>query len=366
MTLFLDNPAVEQVLTMAECMDALEEAHAEMGRGRVANGPTFRILTPQSAADIAGASDPVHHVYTSLSASIKKWNVVGQRVDSAFIHYPIVNGVQRQVQLASPANGKFCGFVKLYDSITCEPLAIIHDGFLQKYRVAGTEGLGTKWLAKKNAKTLGLIGSGWQASAAIEAHCLARTFELVKVYSPTKSKREAFAKEWSAKLGVTVRAVDTAEEATRGSDVVNTVTNALTPVIDTAWIEPGMFITTVKDSNELDLAAFERADLLVFNRPGPMWERYAIGGLDGFPEQGHELWGQGNKIDWVNITIFGEVVAGIKPGRTNDDQVIILPLKGDGMQFTAVAYRIYELAKKRGLGTKVDTDLWLQDAKYIP
>jgi ornithine cyclodeaminase/alanine dehydrogenase-like protein (mu-crystallin family) len=148
--------------------------------------------------------------------------------------------------------------------------------------------------------------------------------------------------------------------------VINTATNALDPVVDTAWLEPGMFITTVKDSNELNLASLERADLLVVNRHGPMWERFAIGGTAGFPEHGKELWGQGSKIDWDNMTIFGEIVAGKKPGRTSDDQVIIMPVKGDGMQFAAVAYRVYELAKQRGLGVEIDTDLWLQDSKYIP
>jgi alanine dehydrogenase len=364
--LFIDNPAVEQVLTMAECMDALEQAHAELGRGQAVNGPVFRLLTPQPVKEVPGATDPVYHVYSSLSAAIKKWNVVAQRVDSDFIHYPHVGKERREVRLPGGQSGKFCGFVKLYDSITCEPLAVIHDGFLQKFRVAGTEGLGRKWLAKKNAKVLAIIGSGWQATAAIQAHALARTFDLVKVFSPTQSKRETFAKEWSAALGLDVRAVDTAREAVRGADVINTATNALDPVIDTAWIEPGMFITTVKDSNELDLAALERADLLTYNKFGEMWQRHAIGGLDNFPERGKELWGQGDKIDWANIPLFGEIVAGLKPGRTSDDQVIILPVKGDGLQFAAVAYRIYELAKKAGLGTKIDTELWLQDAKYIP
>ena len=105
----------------------------------------------------------------------------------------------------------------------------------QKY-VTIIASLSTKYLAKKSAKVLGLIGSGWQASAAIQAHCLARRFELVKVYSPTKANRERFARSWSETLKVDVKPVDTAEEAVRGSDVVNAVTNALDPVIKTEWV----------------------------------------------------------------------------------------------------------------------------------
>lgn len=366
MTLFLTNQDVEQVLTMAECMDALEQVHQELGQGRAVNGPIFRILTPRKKNEVPGATEPVHHVYTSLSASILKWNVVCNRVDSDFIHYPYVNGLRREVRLPGAPSNKFCGFVKLYSSLTSEPLAIIHDGYLQKFRVAGTEGLGTKYLAKKNAKVLGLIGSGWQASAAIQAHCLARRFELVKVYSPTKANRERFARSWSETLKVDVKPVDTAEEAVRGSDVVNAVTNALDPVIKTEWVEPGMFITTVKDSNELEIATLERADLLATNRPGPMWVRYPIGGFEGFPEHLKEYWGTSLKIDWDCMPLLGEIMVGRREGRINERQVIVLMVKGDGIQFAAVGYRVYELAKARRLGTEVPTELFLQGREYIP
>jgi len=366
MTLFLNNHDVEKVLTMSECMDALEQAHQELAYGRAVNGPIFRILTPRKKEEVPGATEPVHHVYTSLSASILKWNIVCNRVDSDFIHYPYVDGLRREIRLPGSSSNKFCGFVKLYSSVSCEPLAIIHDGYLQKFRVAGTEALGTKYLAKKNAKILGLIGSGWQATAAIQAHCLARRFELAKVYSPTKANREKFAHTWSKRLNVEVKPVDTAEEAVRGSDVVNTLTNALDPVIKTEWIEPGMFITTVKDSNELELATLDKADLVAANRPGPMWVRYPIGGFEGFPEHRKEYWGASPKVDWERMPLLGEIMVGRREGRKDDRQVIVLMVKGDGIQFGAVAYRVYELAKARGLGTEVPTELYLQGREFIP
>jgi ornithine cyclodeaminase/alanine dehydrogenase-like protein (mu-crystallin family) len=366
MTRFVDNPDVEKILTISECMDALEQAYLELGHGRAINGPKFRLLTPRSTQEVPGACEPVHHVYTSLSASIAKWNVVCNRVDSDFIHYPTVNGHRREVRLPGPLNGKFCGFVKLYDSLSSEPIAIVHDGYLQKFRVAGTSGLGTKYLAKSNARVLGLIGTGWQASAAIQAHCAARKFDLVKVYSPTERIRASFAKQWADALDVDVRAVSSGEDAVRGSDVISTATNSIDPVLKTSWIEPGMFITSVKESNELEFSALERADVLVFNRSGPTWQRFAIGGVEDIPEQRNEYWGRGSKIDWKNMPVFGEIVAGLKPGRQNDDQVIVFPVNGDGVQFAAVAYRVYQLAKKLGLGKEVNTDFWLQDAKYTP
>lgn len=366
MTLFIDNPTVETLLTVEDCLDALEQGHAELGHGQAINGPKFRILTPRDPSHIEGGTDPVHHVYTSLSGAIAKWNISCNRVDSDFIHYPEINGLRREVRAPGPPRGKFCGFVKLYDTLTAEPIAIVHDGYLQKFRVAGTCALGTKYLAKKNSKVLGLIGSGWQQSAGIQAHCAVHPFELVKIYSPTKENREAFATEWSEKLCIDIQAVGSAEEAVRGSDVINTATNAVDPVIKPEWIEPGMLITAVKDATEISLETFERADYIVSNRSGPNWQRLAIGGTDTIPEQNHDSWGRGDKIDWESVSIFGEIVAGIKPARTSDEQIILFPVSGDGVQFASIAYRIYQRAKEHGMGTEIDTDLWLQDAKYIP
>ncbi len=365
MTLFIDNPTVEKILTVEDCIDALEQGHTELGHGRAINGPKFRIMTPADPSHIEGGTDPLHHVYTSLNGAIAKWNVTCNRVDSDFIHYPEINGLRREVRVPGPPRGMFCGYVQLYDSRTAEPIAIVHDGYLQKFRVAGTCALGTKYLAKNNSRVLGLIGSGWQQSAGVQAHCAIHDFELVKIYSPNHRNREAFAAEWRQKLGINIIAVDSAEEAVRDADVINTATNAIDPVMKTEWVKPGMLITAVKDTTEIEIETFELADLIVANRDGPNWHRFAIGGTDVIPEQDKEHWGNGN-VDWDAVPLFGKIVAGLKPGRNNDDQVILFPVSGDGVQFAAIAYRLYKRAIELGLGTEIDTKLWLQGAEYIP
>jgi alanine dehydrogenase len=366
MPLFLSNSDVERVLDMATCMEVLDEAYKEAGHGRAIDAPVLRILTPRSKEEVPGATEPIYHGYSCCPAAISKWNVACDRVDSDFIHYPYINGVQRQVRLPGSPSNRFCGLITLYSSLTGEPLAVIHDGYLQKFRVGATSGLGTKYLAKRKAKVLGLIGSGWQASAAIEAHCLVRPFELVKVYSPTQANREEFARTWSEKLQLEVKAVDSAEEAVRGSDVVNANTNSLESVMRTEWIEPGMYIVPVKDFNELELTTLERADRLVSTTPWPQWAYYGIGGLEGFPEHGKQYWGHVPTIDWEGIPLLGEVIAGKKEGRSDEEQVTILLNKGHGLQFAAVGYRVYRLAKEKGLGTEIDTGLYLQGKEYIP
>ena len=85
------------------------------------------------------------------------------------------------------------GLVQLFSLETGEPLAIIQDGFLQKARVGGTSALGVKYLARKDAKVLGLFGSGLQAGAHIEAISKVRQLEKVKIYSPNEEHRQGFA-----------------------------------------------------------------------------------------------------------------------------------------------------------------------------
>ena len=123
-----------------------------------------------------------------------------------------------------------------------------------------------------------MIGSGWQATAQVEAHCHARpSIREVRVYSPNARRREAFAAEMANKVKAKVRAVASAEAAVRGASIVATATNSIEPVLLASWLEPGMFITSVKEL-EFEDAVYERCDVLTGNRRGPTWARYVVGG----------------------------------------------------------------------------------------
>jgi ornithine cyclodeaminase/alanine dehydrogenase-like protein (mu-crystallin family) len=106
--------------------------------------------------------------------------------------------------------------------------------------------------------------------------------------------------------------------------------------------------------------------VLTANRHGPMWQRYAIDGAEVIPEQGRDYWGKPSRIDWEQLPLLGDVMLGQHPGRTSDDQITGLILRGDGVQFTAVGARIYKLCREQGLGVELPRELFLQDEKYIP
>jgi alanine dehydrogenase len=367
--LVIDNPTVEQVLTVPDVIEALDHCHRALASGDAINAPNYRVFTPRDGKDYVGFPEggtPTHHAFTSLTGAIASLGVTSDRVDSDIITYVKRGDRMRQIRVPGTKDRKFCGMIYLYSSKTGELLAIIHDGYLQKFRVAGTAAIATKYLSREDSKVMGLIGTGWQAQAQILCQPAVRKLTRVKVYSPTPGNSGAFAKRWEREAGVEIEPVVTAREAVKGCDFVITATNAPQAVVMADWLEPGQFITGVKDQ-ELEMAGWERCDQVVVNRHGAFWQRYAIGGLDVIPEHGQDRIGKpSDKIDWSKVPTLGDVMIGKHPGRTSADQIIGMILGGDGVQFTAVGARIYQRCVEQGRGHELARDLFLQDEKYIP
>lgn len=237
---------------------------------------------------------------------------------------------------------------------------------MQKTRVGGLAGVASKYLARKDADILAVIGSGWQATAQVEAHCRARpSIREVRVYSPNEKRREAFAIEMASKVKAKVKAVASAEAAVRGAAIVATATNSIEPVLLASWLEPGMFITSVKEL-EFEDEVYARCDLLTGNRRGPTWSRYVVGGSQTIVEQGREIWYRWSQQQWKAVRLLGRVIAGREPGRSDDKQIIAFMNQGEGMQFAAVGRKLYDLARERGLGVSAPLEWFHQDKKYIP
>ena len=370
--LVIDNPTVEQVLTVPEVIDALEHCHRALASGDAINAPNYRVFTPRDGKDYGPqfpeGGNPTHHAFTSLTGSIASLDVTSDRVDSDIITYVQAGGQEmRQIRVPGTHDRKFCGMIYLYSSKTGELLAMIHDGYLQKFRVAGTAAIGTKYLARKNAKVMGLIGTGWQAQAQVLCQPAVRDLDKIKVYSPTPGHSAAFAERWADEAGVEI-VPGRFGARSRARVPTSSSPRPMRPqaVVMADWLEPGQFITGVKDE-ELEMTGWERCDVMVVNRKGAFWQRYAIGGVEVIPEHGAIASAEPpEKIDWDKVPLLGDVVIGKHPGRTSDDQIIGLILAGDGVQFTAVGARIYKLCKERGLGVDLPRELFLQDEKYIP
>ncbi|HVB80766.1 MAG TPA: ornithine cyclodeaminase family protein [Candidatus Binataceae bacterium] len=363
MTLILTSEDVEKLLTMELCMEALEYAYAELGRDNAVMGPVIRVIAPLD--DVPKRENRAFYAYSGMAAALPGWDVAANRQDSDLLDYRDTPSGERLVRIPASPGGRFCGFVLLHRVTTGELLAVIQDGFLQKTRVGGLAGVAAKYLARRDASVLAVLGSGWQASAQVEAHCRARPIREVRVFSPTPTRREAFAAEMALRVQARVTAVASAEAAVRGAHIVATATNSIEPVLRAAWLEPGMFITSVKEV-EFEPAVYERCELLVCNRRGPMWQRYVVGGAESIPEHGREIWYRWNEEQWRAVRYLGRIVAGRESGRTSDDQVIAFMNQGEGLQFAAVGRRLYDLARERGIGVNAPLEWFHQDKKYIP
>jgi ornithine cyclodeaminase/alanine dehydrogenase-like protein (mu-crystallin family) len=271
--------------------------------------------------------------------------------------------------------GRFCGLILLNSIQNGEPLALINDGYLQHMRVGADSGIGTKYMAREDAEVVGMIGSGGMARSHIESFLLARKIKRIQVYSPTQENREVYAKEISEKYGLEVVPVSHPRDAYKGAHIVAGCTDSSVPIISGKWLEEGTHVTCVGGKPDADTLNRIDVSLRLGNAPHP-WGLPEFGLADEYityaarpkenadfqmkraGERGHGV------IAEDRVVYFSEILSGARKGRTSSKQISYSE-RGNiqGAQFFAVAGRVYELAKERGLGREIPTEWFLQDIR---
>jgi ornithine cyclodeaminase/alanine dehydrogenase-like protein (mu-crystallin family) len=152
----------------------------------------------------------------------------------------------------------------LYRAEDAQPLALMEANYLGQIRTGAVSGLATRYMARADADTLGIIGSGFQARSQLAAMLSVRAFRRVKVWSRDADRRGAFAAKGSAAFSTNVTAVNTAEDAVHGSAVVVTATNSKDPVLSSEWVAEGTHINAMGSNQarrrELPAELIQRAD----------------------------------------------------------------------------------------------------------
>jgi ornithine cyclodeaminase/alanine dehydrogenase-like protein (mu-crystallin family) len=363
MTLLINNSDVQQVLTMKSTMAALDQAYSDYAQGEAVCRPRIDIRIP--------TSDPEKFYQYGTMEGGSTRGYFGIRMKSDVIWYDEYGGTKTKEKYCVQP-GLFCGLVWLFSIENGEPLAIINEGYLQHMRVGADSGIGARYMARKNAEVLGMIGSGGMARSHIEAFLEARPIKRVQVYSPTKEHREAYAAEVRERYEIDAVAVDTPEAAHRGADIVSGCTDAVVPVIFGRYLDPGTHVTNV--GGRLDSDVYPRIDvsLRLGSAPAPL-------GMDG--QQLHDeviayaarpeyferesSGGRSHGIPMEDKAVFlKDLLSGARPGRTSDEQ-ITYSARGNvqGLQFFAVAGVAYEECKARGLGRELPTEWFLQDIR---
>lgn len=355
MVLVLKNDQMENLLPMSEEIDAIESAFRELGQGKAMNAPRARLRTPWK-------EEGGQYYFNNIMGLVPGVKSMALRIDSSFSKEVQVGGSKRRVY-----PGDFIGLVMLFDMDTCEILALMDDHFISTMRVGATSAVASKYLARKDASIMALLGSGEQAKTQLTAHAVVRKLSQVKVYSPTKENRERFAKEMTEKTGIEVVAVNSAEEAIRGSDIVTAATNTVDPVIPGKWVEPGMHLNSIVGGDgflprkELDDEAVLKAGLIVVGyKPQIFLDKQA---------EFHDRLERG-LVKAEDLHELGELVNGNCRGRRDDQEITFFKNNtGMGIQFAATARKMYEKAKEKGIGAELPLDLFMTkrgDKLYSP
>jgi alanine dehydrogenase len=318
-TRFLTSDDVAGLATPGEFVTAVREGYRQRGEGAPA-APRSKLLNREPPGMLTGYSA----VLPDTGAMGGYMYAAGFGAEDAWFVTPI------------------------FDAESGEPLAIIDGASMNPFKTGAAGAVGVDALAREDASSLALLGSGAQARGQLKATATVREFETVDVYSPTAQHREDFAADMNASLDAAVAAVASPSAAVEGADVVITATNAGDPVFDGDDLDPGTHVTAMgqydPDKRELDARTIERATYVPDLR-----ERATLdsGEFLGAVEDGVVT------EDHVHAEL-GAVVAGVEPGRTDPEDITVFDSGGTGIETVAGGYLLYERAAEAGIGSTVE------------
>jgi alanine dehydrogenase len=364
--LIIDNPTVHELLSMAECIDAQEDAFRQIPDGGAIHRPRLDMYAPCERDDgyyrwgtMEGAND----------------GVLAIRMKSDVITWPQVPGGGWRENKYCVEPGTYCGLILLMSTRNGEPLAFINDGVLQHMRVGGGAGIGARHLARAEAASVGILGSGGMARTYLQAFAAVRPITQAKVYSPTAANRETFARQMSEELSIDVVPVATAREAVRGVDILATCTDSMQPTFEAEWLEPGMHVTML-GPREISPAVVDRCDVKIRQGAGglrlPETDRvkgeighspmaYIAGTAEEMERLPPKNTGAGFGGDYPD---YCDLITGTVPGRESDEQITFYHNMGNqGLQFSSVGGLVYRKAKAAGRGREIPTEWFLQDIR---
>jgi ornithine cyclodeaminase/alanine dehydrogenase-like protein (mu-crystallin family) len=298
--LVLGQDEVERLLDIDVLLERLERAFIELSAGRASVPPRVAAFTPDGfLAAMPGYVDGV------LAAKL--------------------------VALFPEAEPSHQALIAVFDPKTGTPLAVMDGTHITAARTGASSAVATRAVARDDARVLTILGAGVQGRSHLDAVRLVRDFEEVRIASRTFEHAQALAEEHGA------TAVESFEEAVRGADVVCCCTHASEPILRREWLSPGMHVTSVGaalDGPELDPETVRAGLLCVESRVAfepPPAGSFELQGLD--PNDAVEL---------------GEVLAGTRPGRADEEQITVYKSMGHAVEDAAAAALVLERASSSG------------------
>ena len=236
----------------------------------------------------------------------------------------------------------------LFDTTSGDLLSIMAYPF-GTLRTAAHVALAAKYMAREDAKRLGLFGVGRNALGLLKALASIRPIKEVCVSSRDADRRKKFCVEAAQRLGIEVRPVDSPENAVRGMDVIFTATNSLTPTFSESWVEPGTHVSSMGKPTEISRGLLQQANRIVAEsreQERNYHDRSAPIPLLALISEG--------KLSWSDVHELGDLVTGRLSGRDNRQEINVFRESQGGFGDAAFAAWVYEQAVLRGLGKQME------------
>lgn len=316
---------VERLLPIRDCVDVMAGAMAATSRGDVTLPIRQFIAVPGAPGKLA--------------------------VMPGTLGDPACFGIKLVCKYERPHGdplGTHVGMVILFDSTKGIPLAMIEGSSLTAIRTSAASALATRYLARKDARHLAVLGNGEQAMRHVAAMIAVRPIETISVWGRNADRAQDFADQVAAKTGLPVQAHSDVGSAVAEADIICTTTSAKTPILTGADLQPGQHVNLVGSaiaaSAEVDDTAVAKSRFYVDFRPAAM---AAAGELlnaiaSGAVKESHV------------VGEIGEVVAGGVLGRRNEDEITMYKSLGVASQDLAAAYAIWSMAQAENAGLEVD------------
>ncbi|HEU4341778.1 MAG TPA: ornithine cyclodeaminase family protein [Candidatus Binatia bacterium] len=304
--LYLKNTPIDQILSMTEMMEAIEDALKEMALGRGFDLPRQRIHHPNRM------------IFGLLPGSVR--GVMG-----AYLQTDLERRLHHET-------------VILYSVESGEPLILFQDCCINEFRTGAAGGVGTKYLARENASRVAVFGSAVHAETQLKAAAAVRNLTQASVFSPTAEHRLSFAEKMTRELEIDVRPVSRPQDAIEEADIVIAATNSRTPVFDGRWLRQSMHVTSIANGDktrtrqEIDETTLQRANPIFITSK----ETVCTNESDIFRAVRDRV------ISWDRVHEISSLLLGKLVGRENDRQITLYKLQGIGIMDVAVGFRAYE------------------------
>jgi len=325
MPLLLSRNDVAQVLEMADCIDVVEKAFAELASG-TAVLPLRTSITPPEGLSLY------------MPAYLKELGALACKVVTVYKNNPTKHNLPTTI-----------GKVLLQDPKTGDVVCIMDGGYLTAVRTGAASGVATRYLARDaKGQVAGIFGAGVQARTQLWAVAVARDLSKACVYDLSKEAVDQFASEMSDKLSLDIVKADSPESVLEQADIICTATSSSTPLFDGEKVRAGTHINAIgshtPNARELDTAIVKRSKFVAdtieacLNESGDIIIPIQEGALD----ESH-----------IHAEL-GEIIIGKKPSRESDEEITLFKSNGLAIQDVTTAKLVYDRAVQQGIGTEVE------------